>query len=169
MFNGGVMLSGNATVPAWPGLGGSTLECSARLLVPRRLARVVALLQATSLDRELADGGDPAGCPILAARAAKLASARTRGALARELERTVLAPPAAAGALRIPRSRAAVAANRTRLFELVARLRSQDVLYARGLAMLRLLLVDGTGPLYMDRHGEALTLALEEAAARLDG
>lgn len=162
------MVSGSATARAWPGLGGSTLECSARLLVPKRLARVLAVLQATSLDRELADGGDPAACPILAARAAKLASARTRGALARELERTVLGP-AAPGALRIPRSRTAVAANRTRLFELVARLRSQELVYARGLAMLRLLLVDGTGPLYMDRHGEALALALDQAAARLDG
>lgn len=163
------MIPGSATAPAWPGLGDSTLECSARLLVPRRLARVLALLQATSLDRELADGGDPAACPILAARAAKLASGRMRGALARELERAALGSEAQAGALHIPRARAAVAANRARLFELAARLRGEELLYARGLAMLRLLLVDGSGPLYMDRHGEALTLALENAAARLNG
>lgn len=163
------MIPGSATVPAWPGLGGSTLECSARLLVPRRLARILSWLQATSLDRELAEGGDPAACPILAARAAKLASARTRQALARELEHAVLGPAARAGGMRIPRARTAIAANRARLFELVARLRSQELLYARGLAMLRLLLIDGRGPLYMDRHGEVLALALEEAAARLDG
>lgn len=160
------MVPGGAAAPVLPGLHGSTLECSARLLMPSSLARALASLRRTSLDRELADGADPASCPMLAARAAALAGTRTRRGIAAALERAAFDNERSA--LRIPRSRPAITANRSRMLELADRLRRREPVYAAGVAVLRLLLIDGCGPLYMDRRGEALALALETAQRRLD-
>jgi integrase len=162
------MVPGAAAVPAPAGLHGSTLECSAKLLMPSAVVRLLASVRRTSLDQELANGGDPAACPILAARAAALAGTGTRRGIAAALERAAF-DDGPRLRLAIPRSRPAVAANRTRMLELVDRLRSRAPVYAGGVATLRLLLIDGAGPLYADRHGEGLARALEEAARRLGG
>ena len=162
------MVPGTAPVAALPGLHGSTLECSTELLMPNGLVRLLASVRRTSLDRELAEGGDPAACPILAARAAALASVGTRRSIAAALERAAFDENPRLG-FRIPRSRGAVISNRARMLDLVDRLRGRAPVYAAGVAILRLVLIDGAGPLYTDRRGEGLAQALEEAARRLGG
>jgi hypothetical protein len=62
-----------------------------------------------------------------------------------------------------------VLANRTELMELAATLRQGGLLYARGIAILELVLIDGTGPAYTDARGEGLARQLELAGARLGG
>src|SRR5581483_7530033 len=129
------MVPGHAAVPALAGLRGSTLECSTQLLLPSGLTRALAWLRRGSLDRELAEGGDPAACPILAARAAALARIGTRRGIAAALEHAALDDGRGRG-LNIPRSRPALEANRSRMIELAGRLRGRAPVYAPGVAML---------------------------------
>jgi hypothetical protein len=64
-------------------------------------------------------------------------------------------------------SRAAILGNRSDLLELAAMLRRDRPLYGRGVAMLNVILTDGTGPAYTDRSGDALTRQLQIARASL--
>ncbi|MGH2857420.1 MAG: hypothetical protein ACRDMJ_08030 [Solirubrobacteraceae bacterium] len=156
------------------GIGGrlssSSLERSPDLLSPGALVRTAARIGRLDLDRRLARGEDPAGSVRLAARAAHLACPLTRRRLARALERLALAgagPPLAPlgpGPLR-----GAIAPNRDTILELAARLRQTGVLYARGIATLELILIDGAGPAYTDPRGEGLARQLEIAAEELAG
>jgi len=68
----------------------------------------------------------------------------------------------------VPRRRA-VEANRFALLDLAATLRKGGLLYARGIAILELVLIDGTGPAYTDARGEGLARQLELAGASLGG
>jgi hypothetical protein len=68
----------------------------------------------------------------------------------------------------LPRRRA-VEANRPRMLELAATLRTSGLLYARGIAILELVLIDGSGPAYTDARGEGLARELELAGASLGG
>ena len=70
---------------------------------------------------------------------------------------------------RVSPARGGVRANRTQLLELAARLRDDAPVYARGMAELNLMLRDGTGPAYLDRHGEALSRQLALVFAGLSG
>ena len=117
-------------------------------LYPSRAAHLLARLRHCSLDRELIAGADPASCPQLAARAARLASTRERTHLAEGVERLLTAAQG-------PRRRSwAVSrheprlANAAELSDLAALLRSNTPLYAQGLAVVHHLLTDGTGPAY---------------------
>jgi hypothetical protein len=66
-------------------------------------------------------------------------------------------------------ARPAILANRAGLLSLASTLRDDGPVYARGLAELRLALRDGTGPLYVDRHGEALARQVLVVSAGLRG
>ena len=66
-------------------------------------------------------------------------------------------------------SRAAILGNRSELLELAAMLRRDRPLYARGVAMLNVILTDGTGSAYTDPSGDALTRQLQIARASLAG
>jgi hypothetical protein len=55
------------------------------------------------------------------------------------------------------------------LLELAGTLRSDIPLYARGLAMLNVILTDGTGVTYSDHGGDALARQLACARATLAG
>ena len=57
--------------------------------------------------------------------------------------------------------------NAESLLELARLLRSDRRLYVRGIARLDLLLIDGTGPVFTDRRGEALARELELARSAL--
>ncbi|MDQ6803988.1 MAG: hypothetical protein M3065_03255, partial [Actinomycetota bacterium] len=70
---------------------------------------------------------------------------------------------------RILPSRAAVLANRQELLQLAGLLREQRPLYVPGIAILMVLLTDGAGPAYTDRHGEALARQLQLARTALMG
>ncbi len=62
-----------------------------------------------------------------------------------------------------------MAANRAELMRLAHTLRRGGLLYARGVAILELVLIDGTGPAYTDARGEGLARQLELAGASLGG
>src|ERR1700722_20658661 len=111
----------------------------------RRWDRVRARLLASSLDRQLAEGRAPESTQLLATRAAQLVSIPMRRELARDFHRVLeLANRAAA-----PRSPRVLAARESitdvepDLREMVAKLATPTS--ARGVAMARLLLTDGTG------------------------
>ena len=69
--------------------------------------------------------------------------------------------------MRTPPSRIAARENAGALWELATLLRSDRRLYVRGIARLDLLLIDGAGPAFTDRRGEALARELELARAAL--
>jgi hypothetical protein len=56
--------------------------------------------------------------------------------------------------------------NRSQMLELADILR-QDLLYASGIAMLKVILTDGTGPAYTDQRGDVLARQLQVARAEL--
>ncbi len=145
------------------------LECTDALFCPNVVTRVRARGRRMELDRALAAGIDPSGSPLLAARAADLVRPRTRRRLAEALERLALTADARAGLFRVVPRRQAVQANRQALIDLAGRLRRGGPLYARGIAILELVVIDGTGPAYRDAHGEGLARALELAGAGLGG
>jgi hypothetical protein len=145
------------------------LECPGALFEPTLIARLRARSRRLELDRALAEGADPTASPMLAARAAQLVSRATRYRLAAALEHLALTADAPRRLFRTAPRRAAVAANRAGLLELASTLRQAGLLYARGLAILELVLIDGTGPAYTDRRGEGLARQLRLARAGLGG
>jgi len=134
-----------------------------RALHPPFTARVAARVFAGRLDRELIAGADPASRPRLAARASLLTSQSTRDELADGLD-VVLAsaqrPPRRARELPRPTP---VLANAALLRELASVLRGPSPLYAPGIARVRRLLTNGTGPMYTSRDGLALEHELRRA------
>jgi hypothetical protein len=145
----------------------SPLKHATRLLGPSAAVRAAARLGRGTLDRALTDGADPAASPLIAARTAQLGSGSTRARIADGLERLALSADNPRGRARILPSRAAILANRSELLELAAMLRRDRPLYARGIAMLNLILTDGTGPAYTDRSADALNRQLQIARASL--
>jgi hypothetical protein len=141
-----------------------------RAFEPGWLSRVGARIRSRSLDSELVAGADPAASPQLAARAARLTARSTRLRLAGALERLALSDS--------ERSRTsphvlpfttAIRANAGELNELGGVLRGTAPVYARGVAMLRLLITDGTGPVYSDRDGRVLADQLRRARTAIGG
>ncbi|MGA9858288.1 MAG: hypothetical protein WBQ18_10535 [Solirubrobacteraceae bacterium] len=133
------------------------------------MTRLRARLSRLDLDRELAAGVSPVSCALLAARAAQLTADCTRRRIAEGLERMALVDPTRGARVRtVPRA-PAMLANRDDLLGLADRLRRGGALYAQGIAMLELVLIDGTGPAYTDSRGEGLTRQLALARAGLTG
>jgi hypothetical protein len=130
--------------------------------------RMFARSRSSRLDRDLADGMAPESTFALAVRAEHLVSSGSRGQLAHDLENL------SAVASRSPSSygsRVPICANGVRQAEadlraVTDRLESKTLVAPRGVAMLRVLLADGCGPLY--RHGQDLQAALRAVHAALD-
>lgn len=137
------------------------------LLAPSASARLRAWLRSRRLDAMLSEGADPAGSALLAARAAQLTTRRSRIRVALGLERLALCADTGQGHWRVAPARAAARANRAELLAIAGLLREDRCLYARGIATLRGLLADGTGPAYVDRHGDGLAAALGQARSTL--
>jgi len=124
---------------------------------------------ATELDRRLAAGEEPWTNEALALRARRLTSQRSRTRVARGL----------AGALRSagsdrPRFTAAVRPSCRDILDaeptidwLERRLQAPGPVAAQGVAIIRLLLVDGDGPLYRPGDPDALRRKLRAAATAL--
>jgi hypothetical protein len=145
------------------------LEDTACLLTPGRWTRLVARSRHAALDREIAAGADPTRSALLAARTAQLARPRMRRQVADDLERVAGAAGACGrrfGALPAPQ---AVRQNRRELIELARTLRSDGPAYARGIALLELVVIDGAGPAYTDRDGASLARRLRQARECLTG
>jgi hypothetical protein len=149
--------------------GRSRPPATARLFERRLGVRLRARARRLGLDRALASGADPSASPLLAARAAQLVDPGTQQRIAASLEQL-------ASTMHMPRRRArtlpspgAVRPNHGALIDLARTLRRGGVFYAQGIAMLELLLRDGTGPAYTDPSGEGLADQLARAAAGLIG
>jgi hypothetical protein len=140
-----------------------------RLPCPGRAARLVARLRRTALDGALARGANPAGSPLLAARAASLTAAASRDALADTLDLVIARAHGRPRRGRVTPPRGSVLENAATRAELARLVRGGTPLYARGLAMLASLLTDGSGPLYARGDGAALAGALGDARAALAG
>lgn len=136
---------------------------------PSLMTRLGARTRRLDLDRALAKGADPASSPLLAARAAQLVGRANRYRLAAALEHLALTADAPPRLWRTAPRRGAVEANWRQLMDLATTLRQGGLLYARGIAILELVLIDGSGPAYSDARGEGLARQLQLAGAALGG
>ncbi len=118
-------------------------------------ARLLARLGAARLDRMLAVGVRAPEGSALAVHAARLTSVEEREAIARTLRRTVDSADRGAGpSARVPLNIPNITAAKDRIDQVTLRLHSPRPVSARGVARLRVLLADGTGPLYRCGHGD---------------
>jgi len=139
-------------------------RASTRALAPGRVARILAHLRGSALDRALAQGVDPLRSRQLSARACVLTSSCTRADVAEALERLVAAAGGPHRRWWALQSHDTVLAHREELEALAGTLRSHQPVYAGGVALLNQLLTDGTGPVF---RGDQLGLARQLQHARL--
>jgi hypothetical protein len=142
---------------------------TARLFEPNLGVRLRARARRLGLDRALATGADPSASPLLAARAVQLVDPGTRQQIAASLEQLVSTMHRQRRRVQTLPLPGAVRANQDALIELARMLRQREVSYAQGVAMVELILRDGTGPAYTDPSGEGLAHQLARAAAGLIG
>lgn len=128
-----------------------------------------ARLQASRLDRLLGAGEPPESSALLAVRARWL----VRPATCRELAGTLLrvlalttTPPGATATVRVSRHHVRAAATELRV--LVDRLLMGGPVSAYGVARLRTLLADGSGPVYHRDSPDDLAARLRDVHAALD-
>ena len=144
-------------------------RAAARPAGPGLPDKLAARLHSHALDRALIDGARANSSPQLAAHAARITARSTRFELADFLDRFARSGHERRAPSRVRPHRAAVTANATELHALAAVLRGCSRVHVRGVAMLRELVSDGTGPAYTDRDGRALDRALGLARAALTG
>ncbi|AKK30616.1 hypothetical protein AB431_16865 [Mycobacterium sp. EPa45] len=118
-------------------------------------ARLRARLFAGRLDRDVDDGIAPLPGSPLAIHIARLTSITEREALARSLRQALadLHRERPAFSSHIPVHRQRLATCRDVIDDITLRLHSPQPVRARGMARLRILLSDGTGPLYRGGRG----------------
>ena len=131
--------------------------------------RLAARLRAIALERELADGVPPETCPTLALRAQTLITPSARKRLARELRRVVSDARGDHVWLlsRVPGRRRAILDTAAEL-EIIADRLDEGPVSARGVAQVRVLLTDGTGPLYFRGAAGELRSLIARTLNRLD-
>jgi len=119
------------------------------------MTKLRARMFAGRLDKELDSGEIPMPGSALAVHAARLTSVEEREALARALRHAMAeAQHAHAGVpLRIPVHPQRMSFCRQVIDDITLLLHSPRPVRARGMARLRILLSDGTGPLYRNGHG----------------
>ena len=123
---------------------------------PSLTARLTARIRADRLDRLIAVGVPAPGGSALAAHEARLESTAEREAIARSL-RTALADARGRGLLlssRVPLHNANITAAEDLIDAVTLRLHSPRPVNARGMARLRQILSDGTGPFYRYGRGD---------------
>lgn len=131
--------------------------------------RVRVRLQRFSLDRQLARGADPRSSSALARRAHELCQLKLRRGLATDIERAIEAAnvPARQLTAAVPVDRRAISECRHLLLGLAEDLRCAGCVYARGVALVRVLLSDGGSPLYARSEPRELEEAIRRARAAL--
>jgi hypothetical protein len=131
--------------------------------------RALVRARASALDQELAAGASPESTMALSVHAGRLCNPAERRVLARSLTRIVAASDAPAGRrLKAPVCRPAVHRARAELAEVTDRLMATGPVDVRGVARVRQLLADGTGPLYRSGPPDELRGALAAALTALD-
>ena len=148
-------------------IAGSPMQRVARLFGSNRAVSMVAHARRGKLDRALTETANPPASRLVAARAAQLSRASTRSLIADGLERMARSPDGPPSRFRIEPSRPAIFHSRSELLKIADTLRGDHALSVAGIAMLDIILTDGTGPAYTDRRGNALALELKLARARL--
>jgi hypothetical protein len=131
--------------------------------------RIRARLQAPALDRALVRGADPESGVALTLHARRLIAPDTRRQLAHSLR-------TAASLSETPIRRGVpvraygphVFLARRHVCALADRLEQPDAVDLRGVALVRLLLTDGGGPLHHNRGADTLIAAAREALAALE-
>jgi hypothetical protein len=119
-------------------------------------ARLTARLRAGRLDRMLAVGVPAPAGSALAVHAARLTAVAEREAVARALRLAVRDAHNASAdlSLRVPLNRANIASAEDLIADVTLRLHSPRPVSARGMARLRQLMSDGTGPFYRYGRGD---------------
>jgi hypothetical protein len=112
--------------------------------------RLLARIRRPALDRELAAGASPESSVALAVHARYLCRPEQRRQLAHSLTEIGAASGPAARRLRAPLALHAVARARGELAAVVDHLDGVGPVDVRGVARIRNLLADGTGPLYRE-------------------
>jgi hypothetical protein len=137
---------------------------------PRFRERLDSRLRATWLDVELARGVPPEARAALALRAQTLGEPRTRQVLAQSLRHILddarKGSPPRRGQIATLRADVLAAADQLEL--LIERLLEPGILAARGLAQVRVLLIDGRGPLYFGGASQDLRAAAVRALTQLE-
>lgn len=131
---------------------------------------VIVHWQAARLDRELAAGVSVRASDAHALRALRITGRRRRTSLARGLTRIVHSASASGARFTsaVPPDRRAVLATRPVIEALERRLRGDQPVAARGMAMLAELLTEPTSPLYRPEAPGALGSRLRAAAVALE-
>jgi hypothetical protein len=131
--------------------------------------RLGARLRSSALDHALANGASPESSVTLALHAAHLCEPSQRRLLARSLTRLAAVSEApATSRLKAPVYRPAVRRARAELDAIVDRLEAPGPVDVRGLARIRSLLADGTGPLYAECAADRLRTELRAALAAME-
>ena len=131
--------------------------------------RLVARVRTSDLDRQLAAGAAPETSVPLALHAGRLCQPAERRTLARSLANIAAAAEAPAGPrLKTPICRPAVRRACAELAAVAGRLTSAGPVDVHGVARVRALLADGTGPLYRPAPPERLRHELTEVLAALE-
>jgi hypothetical protein len=129
---------------------------------------LVARARSAALDQRLANGASPESSLDLAVRADVLVRPEQRAVLARDLDHvSVMAGRTSSKApVRLCRDRISDAG--AEFAALSRQLSAPGPVSARGVAMIRVLLSDGTGPLFRSRNHADLHVLLRTALAALD-
>lgn len=147
-FNNGITFNDGSTVRA---LDAAPVE----LGNPTFGARLLARMFAAKFDRQVEEGAIPTPGSPLAAHIARLTSVREREHVARAFRRVLQSGERSQVAvdLRVPALPHRVNECRDMIDDITLRLHSPRPVEAKGMARLRLLLSDGTGPLYFEGQG----------------
>ncbi|WP_082694859.1 hypothetical protein [Mycobacterium lehmannii] len=146
----------------------SPVAAASGATAPSLRARLVARLRANRFDRMAAVGGVAPDSGAYVAHCVRLTSLAEREAVARALRR-IVRDARGHGPLmssRVPLHVPNIAAAEDVIDEIALRLHSPRMVGARGMARLRLLLADGTGPVYRYGRGD-LVGRLRAAMAEL--
>lgn len=131
--------------------------------------RLVARLRASALDAALISGASPESSVPLAVHAEHVSAPSERRALACSLRRIVAAAETATPRPRAaPVDREAVRRLRAGIESLADRLASDEPVNIRGVARIRTLLSDGSGPLYRLNKASSLDRELVAVSSAID-
>jgi hypothetical protein len=135
----------------------------------RARTRLWTHLRSQRLDQALASGVSPDSSAALSLRAQALIGTSARAGLAGSITRLITEAEHPMGPLtfHVPTCRAKILRSRETLEALADRLVSTNPVDARGVARVRLLLTDGSGPIYARPTADDLEPALERTLVAL--
>ncbi len=138
--------------------------------MPHVLDRILPRLSAARMDADLAAGRPPEASPRHAAHARRLVTPRTRHALAASWEHLLSTAHDPTGSLsnRAPIRRDRLQRAEPEIRELIAALRATGPIPARGVAIAKRLLTDGSGPVYHAKAPDNLAATAALAVENLN-